>query len=94
MDTPEPALEPCPDGEETFAAQVPADRALEERVQGAMTLQGFDHMTKIDVAAIGGTVCLRGQAATPTDSERAEEIASGVEGVANVVNLLQIPMAE
>ena len=94
LESPEPLPDPCPDGSESLAAQTPADRELEARVKGALSLQGFDRLTEIDVATIGTTVCLRGQAATPTDSERAEGIASRVRGVDDVVNRLQIPIAD
>lgn len=94
LESPEPLPDPCPDGAEVLAAQTPADRELEARVKGALSLQGFDRLTEIDVATIGTTVCLRGQAATPTDSERAEGIAARVRGVDDVVNRLQIPIAD
>ncbi len=93
METPEAVPDPCPDDAETLAAQMPEDQELENRVRGALTMERFDRLTEIDVAAIGNTVCLRGKAASATDSERAEAIASAVKGVGNVVNRLQIPMA-
>jgi hypothetical protein len=89
-----PIPDPCPDGKAVLPAQTPEDQALENRVAGALTAAGLERMTKVEVAAIGGTVCLRGTAATPTDRQRAEATASKVEGVASVVNRLAIPLAE
>lgn len=89
-----PLPDPCPDGKAVLPAQTPEDQALENRVEGALTTAGLERMTKVEVAVVGGTVCLRGTAATPTDRQRAEATASRVEGVASVVNRLAIPLAE
>jgi osmotically-inducible protein OsmY len=86
--------DPCPDGKGVLPAQTPEDQALEGRVEGALATAGLGRMTKVEVAAIGGTVCLRGTAADPTDRNQAEAAAERVEGVANVVNRLAIPLAE
>jgi hypothetical protein len=89
-----PIPDPCPDGKGVLAAQTPADQALQNRVEGALATAGLERMTKVEVAAIGSTVCLRGTAASTTDRKRAEVAAAEVDGVANVVNRLAIPLAE
>lgn len=91
-----PVLEPgpCPDGEAVLAAQTPADRALERRVEGALAAAPLDHMTDVHVVAIGSTVCLAGRAANPTDFHRAESTAAAVRGVTDVENHLRILLTE
>ena len=89
-----PIPDPCPDGKSVLPAQDPEDTALENRVEGALATAGLERMTKVEVAAIGGTVCLRGTAATASDRQHAETTAEKVEGVASVVNRLVIPLAK
>ena len=88
-----PLPDPCPDGKAVLAAQTPADQALQARVQTALDTAKLERLTKIEVVAIGKTVCLRGTAANTTDRKRAESIADEVEGVGQVVNELAIPLA-
>jgi osmotically-inducible protein OsmY len=89
-----PIPDPCPDGKAVLPAQTPEDAALENRVEGALATAGLERMTKVEVAAIGGTVCLRGTAASPSDRQHAETTAEKVTGVASVVNRLVIPLAK
>lgn len=93
---PVPAFEPdpCPDGDAVLAAQTPADKALQLRVEGALAVAGLDRLTEVEVAVIGTTVCLRGRAANTTDYETAEATVAKLGGVAQVENRLRIPLAE
>jgi hypothetical protein len=93
QETEPPLPDPCPDQPDA-ATQTPADQELQARVQGAIDTAKLERLTKVEVAAIGKVVCLRGTAANPTDRKRAESIAGEVEGVGRVVNKLTIPLAD
>lgn len=75
------------------ARQTAADIALAGKVKTAlMTRKGLEG-SKIDVEAKDGVVTLKGDVATRTQAEVAEQVAQGTDGVTSVSNqlMLRIP---
>lgn len=91
-DEPYPGRTADPDAEQEEAEAPVEARAsggdLLAAVSDALEADAELDATDISVEQRGGTIYLRGSAATPEDRERAAEIAASVEGVEEVENLL------
>lgn len=70
------------------------DQELEQRVQRALLLDNRVSSQAIDVAAVKGTVTLRGEVATYRRKRLAAEVAASFDGVRGVENLLEVMPAE
>ena len=76
--------------EQTTAAQSMNDASVSAAVQRALTGDRTSNVARVDVAAEGGVVDLRGVVPSPEEKTRAEALARRVEGVAQVNNRLQV----
>lgn len=83
-------LAACASGPPKTEAQKQADQALAERVQTALTTDKEFYGRLITVRADNGVVYLAGYVWDPPDIATARIIAEGVDGVASVVNNLEL----
>ncbi len=67
---------------------VPADDTLIERVQQALRRDPYVELFEISVSADNGLVYLDGEVNTSFEKEHAEDVASRVKGVVDIMNLL------
>jgi osmotically-inducible protein OsmY len=67
-----------------------ADRALQDRIEGALGESGYDQLRKLQVAVDAGEVVLRGRLPSYYLTQLALTKAMRVEGVARVRNEIQV----
>ena len=70
------------------------DPEIQERVEEALTRSPWVDAGEIVVTVVGGIVKLKGTVDSSFERVRADEAASGVSGVVEVVNLLTVPRVE
>ena len=67
------------------------DKEIVTRVKAALYADPVAKGTQIEVKALNGTVQLSGFTDTPESRQRAEEIATNVSGVREVINNILLP---
>jgi osmotically-inducible protein OsmY len=80
----------CASGPPKTDAQRQADKETVERVQSALDADRLLYAKHVNVRADNGVVRLSGFVWDPSDLGEAQRIAEGVEGVAKVVNDLEL----